>query len=181
MSFIREGPEARLNAICPYYTMFPLSFPLGQLQRAKRGDWVLDPFCGRGTTNYAARLLGLPSIGIDSNPVAAAIAEAKMVGPSAREVLRACREILSSRARPREVPSGEFWRRCYHPRTLRELCVIREALLEDCRSASRKALRALMLGALHGPLMKGKASYLSNQMPRTYAAKPAYAVKCVFR
>jgi hypothetical protein len=56
-----------LNAVCPYFTMYPLSFPLKILQRhAQPESWVLDPFCGRGTTNYAARLLGLPTIGIDS-------------------------------------------------------------------------------------------------------------------
>ena len=43
-----------LNGICPYFTMFPLEFPLGVLLRhAKRGEAVLDPFAGRGTTLYA--------------------------------------------------------------------------------------------------------------------------------
>jgi hypothetical protein len=35
----------------------------------------------------------------------------------------------------------------------------------------------LLLGVLHGPRNKGAPSYLSNQMPRTYASKPAYAVR----
>ena len=70
-----------LNAICPYFTMFPLGFPLRILrERAARADWVLDPFCGRGTTNYAARVLGLPSLGVDSSPVAVAIAHIRPVG-----------------------------------------------------------------------------------------------------
>jgi hypothetical protein len=34
-----------------------------------------------------------------------------------------------------------------------------------------------MLGALHGPQNKRLPSYLSNQMPRTYAPKPGYAVR----
>jgi hypothetical protein len=54
---------------------------------------------------------------------------------------------------------------------------VREALLNDCGTARRKALRAIMLGALHGPLRKeGTSSYLSNQAPRTYAPKPNYAI-----
>jgi hypothetical protein len=33
---VGEWPEdwLRLNAVCPYYTMFPLDFPLGQLKLA---------------------------------------------------------------------------------------------------------------------------------------------------
>jgi hypothetical protein len=38
-------------------------------------------------------------------------------------------------------------------------------------------LRAILLGALHGPLTKGTPSHLSNQCPRTFAPKPAYALK----
>lgn len=172
----RTGDRERLNAICPYFTMFPLSVPAKHLARLQAGAWVLDPFCGRGSTNYAARLLGLGSVGVDSNPVAAAIAEGKMVVASADDVAAACAEILAGtiEAAP---PEGEFWSRCYHPRTLDELCRVRAALLSDHHSPARKALRALILGLLHGPRNKGAPSYLSNQMPRTYAAKPDYAVR----
>jgi hypothetical protein len=32
-----------LNAICPYYTMYPLDFPLRFLKtHGKRGDWVIE-------------------------------------------------------------------------------------------------------------------------------------------
>src|SRR5687767_1656889 len=56
-----------LNGICPYYTMYPLDFPLHVLgKRVTSEEWVLDPFCGRGTTNFAARLLGLPTVGLDT-------------------------------------------------------------------------------------------------------------------
>jgi DNA methylase len=61
------GDALRLNAICPYYTMFPLDFPLQQLATKPDAVRILDPFCGRGTTLYAARLVGLPSVGIDIN------------------------------------------------------------------------------------------------------------------
>jgi hypothetical protein len=156
--------------------MFPLSFPTRQLAGLPSGKWILDPFCGRGSTNYAARLLGLPSVGIDSNPVAAAIAEGKMVATSTEAIGNACSDILASAAEV-EPPEGEFWRLCYHDRTLSDLVRLRATLLQDCESPERKALRALVLGLLHGPQTKGVPSYLSNQMPRTYAAKPDYAVR----
>jgi hypothetical protein len=172
----RYEPIGRLNAICPYYTMFPLEFPYRRLLRAKSGDWVLDPFCGRGTTNFAARLLGLSSVGIDSNPVAAAIASAKLVNATSAGIVRLCRSILSAKRKPSDVPRGKFWSLCYHPRTLQEVCKLREELLQDCSSQERIALRGLLLGVLHGPQHKTAPSYLSNQMPRTYATKPVPAV-----
>lgn len=167
----------RLNAICPYYTMFPLDFPYKQLMKASRGDWVLDPFCGRGTTNFAARLLGLASIGIDSNPVAVATASAKLVDVEADGVAALCRTILSTADDPKTVPSNRFWELCYHPETLRQICVLREELMRDCNSDERIALRALLSGVLHGPRMKNLPSYLSNQMPRSYATKPNSAIR----
>jgi hypothetical protein len=156
--------------------MFPLEFPFRHLKRLPPRTWVLDPFCGRGTTNLAARLLGHPSVGIDANPVAAAIASAKVSTSSPGSVVSACRKILSDPPTPR-VPKGQFWDLCYHPDTLREICVLREALRSDCRSSRRKLLRAILLGVLHGPVRKGVPAYLSNQMPRTYATKPASAVR----
>ncbi|HEV2448992.1 MAG TPA: DNA methyltransferase [Thermoplasmata archaeon] len=34
----------------------------------RRGEWVLDPFAGTGTTLVAARRLGRPSLGVELNP-----------------------------------------------------------------------------------------------------------------
>lgn len=170
-------PEAlrRLNAICPYYTMFPLDFPLGQLSEYPQATRLLDPFCGRGTTMYAARLAGLPSVGIDINPVAVAIAEAKLVQVRPRSVVRLTRTILDSYPSA-PVPEGEFWEWCFERQTLQELATLRAALA-TMTTATAVMLRAILLGVLHGPRNKGLPSYVSNQMPRTYASKPDYALR----
>src|SRR5207249_1151209 len=102
------APLLRLHTICPYYTMFPLDFPFRCLSKAEPGEWVLDPFCGRGSTNFAARLRALPSVGVDSNPVAAAVAAAKVATAQAEDVVALCRRILSDRKEPENVPSGRF-------------------------------------------------------------------------
>jgi hypothetical protein len=165
-----------LNAVCPYYTMYPLEFPLSILRRHGRaGDWVLDPFCGRGTTNFAARLLSMPSYGIDSSPVAGALAAAKLVYATPGRVVGCAREMLENEATP-AVPSGDFWEWAFDPEALSALCRLRTALLRSCDSPTRILLRAIILGALHGPQPKGKPSYFSNQSPRTFAPKPRYAV-----
>src|SRR5215211_1845414 len=171
-----ESRGHALNAICPYFTMFPLSFPLSVLtERAEPNDWVLDPFCGRGTTNFAARLLGLPTVGIDSSSVGAAVAEAKLVSATPTAIVREAQTILMKSPEPSDVPTDEFWRWAYHLDVLRSVCSFRESLLLDCRSPTRTALRAILLGALHGPLTKVLPSHFSNQCPRTYAPKPRYA------
>jgi hypothetical protein len=172
-----RADQLRLNAICPYFTMFPLHFPYGLLRHAVSGERVLDPFCGRGTTIFAARLRGLASVGIDTNPVAAAIAEAKLVGVRPTDVVKRCKHFLDRHSEPRDVPAGRFWQLAYHPRTLGEICSIREGLIDQGNGAIDVALRAVMLGILHGPVNKGEPAYLSNQMPRTYATKPAPAVR----
>lgn len=170
--------QRALNAICPYYTMFPLTFPLRIIARNRepRG-WLADPFCGRGTSNFAARLVGWPTIGIDSSPIAVAIAAAKLATTTAARVITAARNILTTRSDPSTVPRGTFWAWAYHPSTLSSICQLRDALLRDCSSDTRIVLRAVMLGALHGPLTKQTPSHLSNQSPRTFAPKPAYAVR----
>lgn len=170
-----QGKAHPLNAICPYYTMFPIQFPEVALRRAQPGDWVVDPFCGRGTTNLAARLAGLNTVGIDSNPVAVALASAKLVSTSVERVMEVA-EHLVQRA-PVDVPTGEFWSRAYDERSLAEICALREGLVVATRTPEVEFLRALALGALHGPTPKGAPSYFSNQAPRTFSPKPAYAVR----
>ncbi|WP_265831220.1 DNA methyltransferase [Pedobacter sp. MR2016-24] len=173
----RSHPRLRLNTICPYFTMFPLAFPFQTLQRARKTDLVYDPFCGRGTTNFAARLLGLNSYGVDSNPIAQAVAQSKLLYVSEKEIDARCRAVLAEMP-DTDLPQGEYWELAYHPETLAEVCKLRKyfmtkTLLDDIDIS----LRAIILGILHGPKMKTQASYLSNQMPRTFATKPNYSVQ----
>ena len=150
---------------------------LGVLAEARPHEWVLDPFCGRGTTLFAARLRGLGAVGVDVNPVATALASAKLIQIRPESVIRHCRRLLTNGYEPVDIPDGEFWDRCFHPSTLVDLCRLREQLLVEPARAWAVALRGLVLGVLHGPLRRGLPSYLSNQMPRTYATKPAAAIR----
>src|SRR6266550_1533349 len=70
----------RLNRIHPYPAMIADDFALRAAMRyVKEGSVVLDPFCGTGRTLYAAASFGAECFGIDINPLAVMIAQAKSV------------------------------------------------------------------------------------------------------
>jgi site-specific DNA-methyltransferase (cytosine-N4-specific) len=66
------------HGIHPYPAKFPPQLPKSILEEyAKRGDIILDPFCGSGTTNVEARLHGYDSIGIDINGLSTLLTKVK--------------------------------------------------------------------------------------------------------
>ena len=104
--------EYALNAICPYFTMFPLEYPLRIVKKHKPEDpTVVDPFCGRGTTIFAARKVGLRSCGFDTSPIAVAIAKAKLARAPTVEILALAKRLLQRE--PKDIPDGSFFRRAY--------------------------------------------------------------------
>lgn len=173
----------RLFSLCPYFAMFPESFVethVGAL--TKKGDWVFDPFCGRGTSILQSLLMDREAAGVDVNPVAYCISSAKARVPSLEAVakridclergfLREGRRGLSSEA----AALPRFFRYAYRRDTLAAVLFLRHALRWK-RDGVDRFIAALALGSLHGETDKS-ASYLSNQMPRTISTKPGYSVR----
>ena len=165
-----------LNGICPYFTMFPIHYPVQVLNNTKNAV-VFDPFCGRGTSLFAARMFGFMTYGIDSNPVAAAISKAKLTNTTVDNISKTLIKAMNYDSKL-VIPNSEFWQIAYTKIVLAQLCRIRGYLIEH-DGPEESALRGIILGALHGPKPKKieNASYFGNQMPRTYAPKPAYSVR----
>jgi len=72
-------------------TGYPTQKPIALLERIIRassneGDWVLDPFCGSGTTLVAAQRLGRRWIGIDVNAEALRVARSRLAVASAQSL-----------------------------------------------------------------------------------------------
>src|SRR5690348_7359303 len=119
------GDEAvyALNAVCPYFTMFPLDFPIAVLRELgasrKRKGIVVDPFCGRGTTNLAALTYAKATIGVDTAPVAVAVTAGKLSASSAsvESVVETAKELLNQDAP--ELPEGDFWLLAFEPSVLK--------------------------------------------------------------
>jgi hypothetical protein len=156
--------------------MFPVQYPV-QILNDIENAVVFFFFFGRGTSQFAARMFGFNTYGIDSNPVAVAISKAKLSNTIVDDIMTALTRALESDCKL-EIPDSEFWQKAYNTEILSQICKIRNYLLNHDHPSER-ALRGIMLGALHGPKAKNlnNASYFGNQMPRTYAPKPAYSLR----
>jgi site-specific DNA-methyltransferase (adenine-specific) len=169
-----------LHSMSSYLGGFPPRVPRRIIE-----DWVpprvtvLDPFCGSGTTLLEARRLSRPSIGIDLNPLAVALAQAKVQSVSLDDVLHRITDL--ARTFPGDsardvVP--ESLTVIYHERTLAQLCYLRRALTLD--SAEDLFLRGCLLGIMHGKHRRdGSTAYLSIDMPNTFSMSPDYVRRFV--
>ena len=98
---------------------------------------VLDPFCGSGTVLVEARLAGRASIGMDVNPIAAALAELKVSGATREQteaLVAAARQIGMQGEARRKARAGATRRypevdaQQFEPHVLLELDSIRDGI-----------------------------------------------------
>lgn len=157
--------------------MFPESFVATQLLAFSRpGDLVFDPFSGRGTTILESLLLNRGAIGVDINPVAACVSGAKARVPKLPAVLDRLQSLKQEFGQAHAVDlDDEFFRRCFHAKTLKQILFLRSALDWQGTDVDR-FIAALTLGCLHGESHRSEL-YLSNRMPRTISTKPDYSIR----
>ena len=168
------------HSMCSYLGCFPPDVPRGIIEEwVPEGRLILDPFCGSGTTLVEGLSLGHPCIGIDLNPLAAALTQAKLQVVSLEDVTMRLNDLA------RSYPGGadtagmhESIRTIFHPRTLAQLVYLRDAL--DLTHAEDIFLRGALLGIMHGKFRKtGNTAYLSIDMPNTFSMSPEYVRRFV--
>lgn len=136
-----------------YLVSYPVSFPwtLPQFFISKytqKGDIVLDPFCGSGTTLLEAGLSGRVALGVDSDPIAIRIARAKLQPSDITEVTLRVQDLNLSR--PAVLNRyQEFFSPFFDVATFRELLGLRQAL-EGQDDSSSNFIEVLALSLLHG-------------------------------
>jgi site-specific DNA-methyltransferase (cytosine-N4-specific) len=71
--------NGNIGSIHPYPAKFIQEIPhyLIKILGVPDGSWIFDPFCGSGATLTEAQLAGIPSIGVDVNPIACLISQVK--------------------------------------------------------------------------------------------------------
>lgn len=94
------------------------------------GDAVYDPFMGRGTTLLEAALMGRIPFGCDVNPLSDILSRPRLNPPRLPQVVQRLSEIDLRRCEHYPEELEVF----YHPRTLGEICALREYLLHRERA-----------------------------------------------
>ena len=76
--FISKDQRSLTHAIHKYPAKFFPELPRWIIERySEKGDFLLDPFCGSGTSNLEAMLLGRNSVGVDVDPFSRFVARVK--------------------------------------------------------------------------------------------------------
>lgn len=164
----------RWKGFGPYYAMFPVGFAEHYIEQySNPGDTVIDPFCGRGTSNYIANLLGRNSVGCDVNPVAWVYSKTKT--DPARQINRLLKRVSELRELEQNsdrIAKNEFQHHAWAPDVLGFLNSARREL--DWRNSKIDwTVAGIILVYLHGKLGGG----LSNQMRQSKSMAPEYAVR----
>lgn len=114
-NFPDSNTNGNINSIHPYPAKFITEIPRALIETIglPKNTWVLDPFCGSGSTLVEAQLAGIPSIGIDLNPIACLITCVK-TQPLCEDFLEQARKIVSgakklSKVEIPEIPNLNHW------------------------------------------------------------------------
>lgn len=164
---------AKHHHICSYLAMFPPSLPHYFIKRfTKKGDTVLDPFSGRGTTAVAAASLSRIGLCNDLNPLAVELSKGKLSNPNLSSVISRLDQLEQN-----YVPNDwndltnveDRIRMIYHNSTLSQLLFLRNEL-DYSQQGVDSFITAILLGSLHG----GSEGFLSVSMPNTFSMSENY-------
>jgi len=126
---------------------------VGNLLGLERGDVILDPFCGSGTTLLEAAHTGWNALGVDINPLGVLIANAKISAFRASPaILERESEGLISRiedagrasAWQTVLPEPDYLAKWFPVDVLRQLAAILQAI-DDCRPKKLQAVFRVVL------------------------------------
>jgi hypothetical protein len=153
---------------------FPLRTAIASLESyGGNPKIVLDPFCGKGTSLLAARLLGSEAYGLDTGPEAVVCSRAKLTTITLAEAEAYLKKLRASRVSLSRVPDDV--KSFFHTKTLQQIIAVNRQLDESIEGAGpdkeiATTLQATLLGILHG-----HASYsLSISSAHAYAMAPGY-------
>ncbi len=163
----QPGTSHSLHYAMPYAESFAPEVPEYFLNRyTQKGDVVLDPFCGGGTTLLSANLLGRVAYGSDLNPLALAMSEAKVTPSDLTEVTLGLQSIDLRQPINIKVYS-EYFAPFFDVDTFREISNLKNYFARN-KDRIARFIRFMSLSLLHGP----SAGYFSVPTHATHALSP---------
>ena len=130
-SFTQRVKPGSIESIHPYPAKFIAEIPRAFLSTLPlpAGTVVLDPFCGSGTTLMESQRAGVPSVGIDLNPIACLISRVK-TSPAPAGFERSAIEVLEAARDKREpsrqeIPNVDHW---FKPEVQEAIAALVEAI-----------------------------------------------------
>ena len=104
----------------------------------KPGDFVCDPFMGRGTTPLEAALLGRIAVGIDANPIGEMLVQPRLNPPKKCEIEKRLKAIQWNTPSPLREDLLVF----YHRQTLEKITAVQDYLFARQSRGERDAVDA---------------------------------------
>lgn len=136
---------------------------------SKRGDTVLDPFCGCGTVLVESILLNRNAMGFDINPIAVVLARAKSSFYNVPEFRARVAEVVRNAPNIVSQPAPcdrwlEYW---FTAATLRKLRQLRVAIESERNRKGYELLRAALIISVR------KCSKADPRSPKPFISKRA--------
>lgn len=172
----KESPDRLTHAFHGYPARMHPSLAAEILARfADPGDLVLDPFAGSGTVPIEAMLAGLPSIGVDRNPLAVRLARVKArvrghderdrIVATLREIARRSEERVRARV-PVRAPLSREEARFYDGHVLKELAGLREEIDACTEEGELRELMTMIFSAIVVKFSRQAAETSDELVPR---------------
>jgi len=137
-----NSPDRLTHLIHPYPAKLLVHIPVFFLANdllSKRGDVVLDPFCGSGTVLLKAQMARRRAYGVDANPLARLIAQVKTTALDCEVLERTLKNVLKRipdepSGMPPDVVNLDHW---FFPHVVRQLQCLRPTIQRLRDSAIR--------------------------------------------
>ena len=120
----------------------------------KKGEIVLDPFCGVGTTPLACRQNNINSIGFDVSPLTVFVSDVKTRHYNLDDLEKYVRQALKWKfVKPKQIPQQKWLKKMFSPYVLEDIVFYKKKIFEI---KDEKIRNFLMLGLIDAAM---KCSY----------------------
>lgn len=178
------------HSICSYLAMFPPHVPREYIEKyTNEGDFVYDPFSGRGTTILEARSLNRKVLGNDLSPLAYVLTKSKSYNLNFNEVIKRVdywEKKYNEWSKKNEInlkdETFEDFKVFYSYHNLKQLLFLRKNIGEKYLELDEidNYILSIALGIMHGQTKKnGQSIYFSVNTVNGFSLSPNYAKKYI--